>query len=128
MESFKAFRIYEADGKSEGRIVDATLDELSPGDVVIRTAYSSVNYKDALAGTGAGRIIRRFPLIGGIDAAGTVLESGDPRFQKGDQVVASFTEDFYLKFMQDWESRLNRYLRGRAAPGSSAGSSGFRTE
>jgi acrylyl-CoA reductase (NADPH) len=89
VESFKAFRIYEAEGKSEGRIVDATLDELSPGDVVIRTAYSSVNYKDALAGTGAGKIIRRFPLIGGIDAAGIVLESADPRFARGDQVIAT---------------------------------------
>lgn len=88
MESFKAFRIYETEGKSEGRIVDATLDELSLGDVVIRTAYSSVNYKDALAGTGAGKIIRRFPLIGGIDAAGTVMESGDPRFQPGAEVIA----------------------------------------
>lgn len=89
MESFKAFRIFEADGKSEGRIVDAKLDELPPGDVVIRTAYSSVNYKDALAGTGAGKIIRRFPLIGGIDAAGTVVESTDARFGKGDEVIAT---------------------------------------
>jgi len=89
VESFKAFRIYETDGKSDGRIVDATLDELSAGEVVIRTAYSSVNYKDALAGTGAGKIIRRFPLIGGIDAAGTVLESTDARFKKGDEVIAT---------------------------------------
>jgi acrylyl-CoA reductase (NADPH) len=89
LESFRAFRIYEADGKSEGRLVDATLDDLSPGDVVMQTAYSSVNYKDALAGTGAGKIIRRFPLIGGIDAAGTVLESTDPRFEKGDEVIAT---------------------------------------
>ncbi|MCX7178345.1 MAG: oxidoreductase, partial [Proteobacteria bacterium] len=55
----------------------------------IRTAYSSVNYKDALAATGAGKIIRRFPCIGGIDLAGTVTESTDPRFAKGDEVLAT---------------------------------------
>jgi len=89
VESFKAFRIFEEDGKSVGRIVDASLDELPEGDVVLRTAYSSVNYKDALAGTGSGKIIRNFPLIGGIDAAGTVVSSSDSRFAEGDEVIAT---------------------------------------
>jgi len=89
VESFKAFRIFEKHGKSEGRVVDASLDELSPGDVVIETAYSSVNYKDALAGTGAGKILRKFPLIGGIDAAGSVVSSNDARFGEGDQVLVT---------------------------------------
>ncbi|MGD2047184.1 MAG: oxidoreductase [Gemmatimonadota bacterium] len=89
MESFRAFRIFEEDGKSAGRVVNATLDELSPGDVVIEIAYSSVNYKDALAGTGAGKIVRTFPLIGGIDAAGTVRSSSDPRFGEGDEVIVT---------------------------------------
>ena len=58
MDTFKAFRISETDGKSAGRLVEASLDELTPGDVVIKTAYSSVNYKDvSLAGTGTGRIL-----------------------------------------------------------------------
>jgi NADPH2:quinone reductase len=87
--TFRAFRIFDEDGRVQGRLVSATLDELSAGDVVIKTAASSVNYKDALAGTGAGKIIRRFPLIGGIDVAGTVASSADPRFREGDQVLVT---------------------------------------
>jgi len=66
-----------------------TEDQLDPGEVTIRVAYSSVNYKDALAATGAGKIIRRFPCVGGIDLAGTVTASQDPRFAKGDAVLAT---------------------------------------
>lgn len=66
-----------------------TLDELSPGDVLIEAAYSSVNYKDALAGTGTGRIIRNFPLVGGIDVAGSVVSSTDDRFGEGAQVLVT---------------------------------------
>src|SRR5688500_6480618 len=76
----KAFRIFNDEGTIGGRVVDATLDELTPGDVVIRAAYSSVNYKDALAATGAGKIIRQFPRIGGIDVAGTIESSSDERY------------------------------------------------
>ena len=89
MESFRAFRVFEENGKVEGRLVSATLDELSAGDVVIKTAASSVNYKDALAATGAGKIIRRFPLIAGIDAAGTVASSTDTRFREGEPVLVT---------------------------------------
>ena len=63
MDTFNAFRIFDEDGRIEGRLVEATLDELSPGDVVIKATYSSVNYKDALAATGAGKILKHFPLI-----------------------------------------------------------------
>jgi NADPH2:quinone reductase len=90
MSSFKAFRIFNEDNRISGRIVDASLDDYSPGEVVFRTAYSSVNYKDALAGTGTGgKIIRRYPLTGGIDAAGTVVSSGDARFRPGDEVICT---------------------------------------
>ena len=89
MEKFKAFRIHEIEKKTVARFESLALEELDPGEVVIRVAYSSVNYKDALAATGAGRIIRRFPCIGGIDLAGTVVESGDARFAKGDAVIAT---------------------------------------
>lgn len=88
-EPFSAFRVFEEDGKVQGRVVPATLDELSAGDVVINAACSSVNYKDALAGTGAGKIIRRFPLVGGIDVAGTVASSSDPRFHDGQAVLVT---------------------------------------
>ncbi len=72
MESFRAYRIYEQDGEVLGRLESTDLESLSPGDVVIRAVWSDVNYKDALAGTGKGRILKRFPLIGGIDVAGYV--------------------------------------------------------
>src|SRR5690242_15760859 len=65
------------------------LDELDAGAVVIKVAYSSVNYKDALAATGAGKIIRRFPCVGGIDLSGTVTASADPRFAPGDAVICT---------------------------------------
>jgi NADPH2:quinone reductase len=87
--TFNAFRIVNDDGKIHGSLVHATLDELSPGDVVIEASYSSVNYKDALAATGAGKILRRFPLIGGIDVAGIVASSDDARFRAGDEVLVT---------------------------------------
>ena len=89
MQSFKAFRIFNEEGRIQGRVVDATLDELGAGEVVIKAEYSSVNYKDALAATGAGKIIRRFPLIGGIDVAGTVSASNDAAFKTGDRVLVT---------------------------------------
>jgi acrylyl-CoA reductase (NADPH) len=89
MTSFKAFRVFEDDGRVQGRVVSATLDELSSGDVVIKTSCSSVNYKDALAATGSGKIIRRFPLIAGIDVAGTVISSADPQWQAGQPVLVT---------------------------------------
>jgi NADPH2:quinone reductase len=89
MDQFRALRIFNEDGRIRSAIVEARLDELSAGDVVIRAAYSSVNYKDALAATGAGKILKRFPLIGGIDVSGTVTASGDPRFGPGDDVLVT---------------------------------------
>lgn len=89
MQMFRAFRIFSEDGRVGGRLVEATLDELTPGDVVIQAAYSSVNYKDALAATGTGKILRRFPLVGGIDVAGTVESSADARFAPGDPVLVT---------------------------------------
>jgi acrylyl-CoA reductase (NADPH) len=85
--TFRAFRI--ADEKAPGRLVDAAIDELSAGDVVIDVAYSSVNYKDALAGTATGKILRKFPLVGGIDLAGIVRSSADGRFREGQPVVVT---------------------------------------
>jgi NADPH2:quinone reductase len=86
---FQAFRIVNEANVVRGALVTATLDELSPGDVVIRAVFSSVNYKDALAGTGTGKILRRFPLIGGIDVAGIVETSSDARFKPGDEVLVT---------------------------------------
>jgi len=89
MEKFKAYRIREVEKKVAGGFEEMALGDLDPGEVVVRVAYSSVNYKDALAATGAGKIIRRFPCVGGIDLSGTVTESADPRFKRGDAVVCT---------------------------------------
>ncbi|MEK6211030.1 MAG: oxidoreductase [Pseudomonadota bacterium] len=89
MTTLKAYRIFNEDGKVAGRFTDMNLEELDAGDVVIKVAYSSVNFKDALAATGAGKIIRRFPCVGGVDLSGTVVESADVRFRKGDAVIAT---------------------------------------
>jgi NADPH2:quinone reductase len=89
MQTFRAFRIVNQAGKINGAVVTASLDELSAGEVLIKASYSSVNYKDALAATGAGKILRRFPLIGGIDVAGVVASSSDPRFRDGDRVLVT---------------------------------------
>jgi acrylyl-CoA reductase (NADPH) len=89
MEKFKAFKITEADKKVKAGFAEFTLDELDPGEVVVRVAYSDVNYKDALAATGKGRILLRPACIGGIDFSGTVVSSIDPRFAKGDAVLAT---------------------------------------
>ena len=89
MEKFSAYRIFETEGKGQGRLVEMTLDELDPGDVVIKVAYSSVNFKDALGGTGAGKIVRRYPCVGGIDSSGTVVSSADARFKAGDKVICT---------------------------------------
>jgi acrylyl-CoA reductase (NADPH) len=88
-EPFRAFRVAEQNGRVHGAIVETTLAELSPGDVVIEARYSTVNYKDALAATGAGKIMRRFPLVGGIDVAGRVESSSDPAFKPGDEVLVT---------------------------------------
>ena len=88
MERFKAFKLSEtADKKMRTEFVECTLDDLDPGDVVVRVAYSDVNYKDALAATGKGKILRRPSCIGGIDLSGTVVSSANSQFSKGDAVL-----------------------------------------
>jgi len=89
MNPFKAFRIHERDGRIVAGFEQVSLDALTAGDVVIRVQYSSINYKDALAATGAGKILRKYPLNGGIDLAGEVVSSGDARYQAGQQVLVT---------------------------------------
>jgi len=85
MTPFRAFRIPETDA----RLDTLTLDDLGPGEVVVRVHWSGINYKDALAATGAGRILRRYPLVGGIDLAGEVVGSSDPRYTPGQPVLVT---------------------------------------
>jgi NADPH2:quinone reductase len=90
MTVFNVLRAHRnADGTVRAGLEKLALDDLSPGEVVIRSSYSSVNYKDALAATGKGKIQRHFPLVGGIDVAGVVMSSVDARFQEGDPVLVT---------------------------------------
>jgi len=124
MQRFHALRIFSEDGRVGGRVVEMALDELSPGDVVFRTAFSSVNYKDALAATGVGKIIRAFPRVGGIDATGVVESSTDARFRAGEEVICT-SYDFgvahdggfaqYCRVPGDWVVPLPKGLTLREA-------------
>jgi acrylyl-CoA reductase (NADPH) len=87
--AFRAYRVHAQGDSARGRIDDIGLGDLSAGDIVVKTTYSSVNYKDALAGSGQGKILRRYPLVGGIDVAGHVVQSEDPRFKEGDAVLVT---------------------------------------
>ncbi|MDP3293777.1 MAG: YhdH/YhfP family quinone oxidoreductase [Nevskia sp.] len=87
--TFKALRIHQVDKKTEARLEAITLADLSAGQVVIRVAYSSINYKDALAVTGKGRIMRGYPKVAGIDLSGVVVSSEVPDYQPGDKVVVT---------------------------------------
>ncbi len=88
MESFRSFRIHLNEDKSiAANFETMTIDGLTEGDVVIQVSHSTINYKDALAATGKGRILRKYPLNGGIDLAGQVAASSDERWQEGDSVL-----------------------------------------
>ena len=83
----KAYRVFEGGKFGSGRFCEMGRDELDVGDVVVRIAYASVNYKDALTARGKAKIVLKFPLVAGIDLAGTVEESADIRFKPGDEVI-----------------------------------------
>jgi acrylyl-CoA reductase (NADPH) len=89
MTSFRAYRIHRAEGRITPRFDQVTLDDLTPGDVVVRVSYSDINYKDALAATGTAPILRKYPLAGGIDLAGEVVSSADPRYVAGQKVLVT---------------------------------------
>ena len=88
-ESFQALRSFQDESGIATRLTTLSVDELSAGDVTIRAAFSSVNYKDALAATGKGKILRQLPLNPGIDVAGTVIESQSVEFSAGDEVLVT---------------------------------------
>jgi acrylyl-CoA reductase (NADPH) len=121
---FRAFRIHSDSSGYRAGIERIGLDQLNPGEVVIRAAFSSVNYKDALAGTGQGKILRQFPLVGGIDCAGTVVQSSDARFAIGAQVLVtgcglSETRDGgyseYVRLPAEWVVPMPAGLSAREA-------------
>jgi acrylyl-CoA reductase (NADPH) len=87
--AFRAFRIHEIDKKIVASFDTITLDDLTPGDVVVKVHWSDVNFKDALAATGTGRILRRYPLVAGIDLSGVVVSSGNAELKTGDEVLVT---------------------------------------
>jgi acrylyl-CoA reductase (NADPH) len=89
MKKFRAFRIDQQDKNIVAGFTSLSIDDLTEGDVVIKVSHSTINYKDALAATGKGRILRQYPLVGGIDLAGTVVSSTDERFSEGDAVLVN---------------------------------------
>ncbi len=110
-ESFQAFRIHNDDAGYRSGVESIGLDDLHTGDVTVRVHYSSINFKDALAGTGKGKILRNFPMCGGIDVVGSVVESAVDRFKPGDEVLVTgsglsetrdggYTE--YLRLDSNW--------------------------
>ncbi len=87
MNAFKAFRIHTTDNGVAAAFENVKIDDLTAGEVVIKVSYSDVNYKDALAATGTGKILRKPVLNGGIDLSGVVESSTDSRYQAGDEVL-----------------------------------------
>jgi NADPH2:quinone reductase len=123
LATYQAFRIHNDDGHRAG-IEELPVTNPAEGEVLIRVAYSSVNYKDSLAGTGKGKILATFPLVGGIDASGIVEASADGRFGQGDPVLVtgyglSFDHDGgyaeYLKVPGDWVTPMPAGLDPRNA-------------
>ncbi|HET6593874.1 MAG TPA: alcohol dehydrogenase catalytic domain-containing protein, partial [Xanthomonadales bacterium] len=129
---FRAFRVHNDDQGYRGLVESIGLDDLAAGDVTIRVRYSGINYKDALAGTGKGKIMRSYPMVGGIDVAGTVVASESARFSPGDEVLVtgaglSETRDGgyaeYLRLDSAWVTLLPEGLTALEA--MTIGTAGF---
>jgi acrylyl-CoA reductase (NADPH) len=86
--SFKALLVDQQDGATTANVRELTREDLPDnGDVLVAVAYSTLNYKDGLAVTGKAKVLRSFPMVPGIDLAGTVVGSASPNFQNGDEVI-----------------------------------------
>ena len=109
--TFKAIRLYHEDGRRVSRMVEQTLADLDPGDVVIRSLHAAVNYKDARAVSGVGNVISRFPCVPGVEVAGTVVESADAAFRPGDLVTVQGGREFGMRR----DGAYSEYVRVPAA-------------
>jgi acrylyl-CoA reductase (NADPH) len=103
--NYRGFRIHQDTAGHHAGVESLARREPAEGEVLIRVAWSGINYKDALAGTGKGRILKTFPLVGGIDAAGHVERSGSPAFREGDPVLVT---GYGLSF--DYDGGFAEYL------------------
>lgn len=131
-ESFPAFRVHQEQGRIAARLDTITLDDLTPGEIVVRVRYSTINYKDALAATGKGKILRKYPLVGGIDLAGEVVSSNHAAFASGDRILVngcglSETNDGgyarYARVQADWAVPIPQALDAREC--MAIGTAGF---
>lgn len=131
-KSFNAFVVNKSDAGFSAGVRQLTLDDLPAGDVTVRVRYSSVNYKDGLACLPESPVVTSYPMVPGIDVAGTVAESGDPRFAKGQEVVAigrglgtghfgGYSE--YARLSADWLEPLPQGLTLKEA--MALGTAGF---
>ncbi len=111
IKSFRALRVHRQSGQITAQFDEIGLSDLTAGDVVVRVTYSDINYKDALAATGTAPILRKYPLVAGIDLAGEVVFSVDPRHAPGQRVLVtgcglSETQDGgyaeYARVQGDW--------------------------
>jgi acrylyl-CoA reductase (NADPH) len=132
MAMFKAIRIDKADKGTVASLTQFDEAELMDGDVAVRVEWSTLNYKDGLALTGKAPVVRRFPMIAGVDFAGTVEQSTHPEWQAGDRVVSTgwglgethlgaYAEKARVK--GDWLVRLPQGLSAREA--MAIGTAGF---
>ena len=94
---FNAIRLFREGPARVSRMLEQTLDDLDPGDVVIKAQYAAVNYKDARAVSGAGNVIKRFPCVPGIEVSGIVVSSTDPTFRAGDAVTVQGGQEFGIR-------------------------------
>ena len=132
MATFKAIRIDKADKGTTAAVTQFDEAELMDGDVTVRVEWSTLNYKDGLALTGKAPVVRRFPMIAGVDFAGTVEQSSHPKWKTGDKVVCTgwgmgethlgaYAEKARVK--GDWLVRLPEGLSAREA--MAIGTAGF---
>jgi acrylyl-CoA reductase (NADPH) len=124
LATFKAIRIDKAEKATTAALVQFDEADLMEGDVTVRVEWSTLNYKDGLAVTGKAPVVRRFPMIAGIDFAGTVEQSSHPRWKAGDKVICngwglgethlgSYAEKARVK--GDWLVRLPEKISARDA-------------
>ncbi len=111
MPKFKAVRLFQEDGRRVSREVLQDIDDLDPGDVVIKTRFAAVNFKDARAVSGAGNVVKRFPCIPGIEMSGVVASCVDGRFRAGDRVTVQGGAEFGIRH----DGAFAEYVRVPAA-------------
>lgn len=132
MDHFKALVVNKTETDFSVKVQTISMNDLPEGDVVIKVAYSSVNYKDGLASIPNGKIVKSYPFVPGIDLAGTVVSSKDPRFKEGDEVIATSYEigvthyggySEYARIPADWIVPLPKGLTLKDA--MALGTAGF---